>query len=228
MAGGAALGYWVTRRHLEIEFQKRLDQQIDNADDFYRRKYEKKLKEQRTLDGSYPVETVEVVRTSETSDAEDAQQENEEKLLNDPSLRSVLTNYQGMADAEMAPSEYVKSVLVPEPEDEDIPEPTNSSLPVIISEEAYMEQVSGFNQLSRTYYAGDDILATEQNKIVSDSVRKNTVGVEVLELLKMGVDRNKQPVTVVYVRNKELSMEYEIFREPGMYTEEVGPIGSVE
>ena len=220
---GAGLGYLLTRRYLEPEFQKRLDGQIENAEEFYRRKYEKKLKELREKDVAEGKEILEVLRAG-VEEVEKVYEEQAESIIAEAGMTSTLTNYQGMFDGENTPSQPKKN-LAPEPVVSPSEETETSHPPVIISQEAFMENTSGYTQLSRTYYAGDDILATENNKIVSDGVRQNTLGDEVVEKLKMGLDGDAE---VIYVRNKTLSMEYEVFRDPHMYTEAVGPIGSVE
>lgn len=233
---GAGLGYLLTRRYLEAEYQARLDGQLENADEFYRLKYEKKLREERQKDLEESVETIEtlVKESPVVEEPEDAPEQSVDSIIADADLTNTLTNYRGMFKGESAPSEHVEvtRTVTPVPE-QSATEPVevaqsqkpSAKLPVIITQEAFMEEQMGFKQLQQTYYAGDDVLATETNRVVSDGVRLSNLGEEVLEKLKMGLDGNAE---VIYVRNKELSVEYEIFRDPRMYMEAVGPIGSVE
>jgi hypothetical protein len=251
-AVGAGLGYLFTRRHLEDEFQKRLDGQIQNADEFYRLKYEKQLKAMREKDIAESkdilgalragVESVEEIHKEQAEAlvqgvtvgalAEEIAAKKPSVLVSDEDLTNTLRNYQGMFKGS-APSEFTE---VTRELDEDLDRSTDSPAevshpempkpnhPVIISTEAFMENGSGFKQVSLIYYAGDDILATASNAIVSEGVRLSNLGEEVVEKLKMGLDGNGE---VIYVRNKSLAVEYEIFRDHNMYTEAVGPIGSV-
>lgn len=242
---GAGLGYLLTRRNLEIEFQKRLNLQIDSAEDFYRRKYEKKLKEEREKDLGETKETIKsLVEESPLDEAkemveslrkgveevEEVYRKQAGVIIEEAGLTSTLVNYQGMFQGETELSERVSVERVKTTDQEEAPEePPHPSknpdkLPVMISGEAYFENHSGFKQVSRMYYAGDDILATEENRIVSEGARRSELGNDILEKLKMGLDGNAE---TLYVRNEKSGTEYEIFRDPEAYVDAVGPIGSV-
>ncbi len=248
---GAGLGYLLTRHYLEEEFQKRLDGQLENADEYYRLKYEKKLKKSREEDMSTSKEIVEVLRAG-VEEVEQAHKDQVELLVDeitakkpsvlvsDEDLMSTLKNYQGMFKGESEPSEktetpyagvYLERSFAEDRgyQPADPPEKPKGNLPVMISQEAFMEnhEIDGesYKQVSMTYYAGDNVLASESNQIVSEGVRRDILGDEVLEKLAMGLDGDAD---VVYVRNKAKTREYEIFRDHRPYTEAVGPIGSVE
>jgi hypothetical protein len=235
-SAGAGLGYLLARRNLEIEFQKRLNLQIDNAQDYYRRKYERELAlfkkgvVQHTVKDAEELEEV----FQETSEPEEEQEP--ESIIADAGLSSTMTNYQGMFKGEMAPSEHVvvergptverdtEIQKVETPEETPLPSKNPDNLPVEISAEAYFDNQSGFKQISNTYYAGDDILASAMNKVVPDSIRRLMLGDDMIEKLRMGLEGTE----VFYVRNEQTKVDYEVFREPDSYSDVVGPIGSVE
>lgn len=234
-SAGAGLTYLLTRRSLEIEFQKRLDAQIKSADDFYRRKYERDLKAERKRDLGETKETLEtLVEESPVSDksvdwdevqrtmSEPEEEKESESIIAEAGLTSTLTNYSGMFKGETAPSEHIvverrPTVEVEEtPEEPSLPSKNPDKLPVLISEEAYYDNHSGFKQASRIYFAGDDVLATEMNEKVPETVRRLELGDKILESLKMGLDGN---TATLHVRNEKTGTEYEVFREPDSYVD---------
>jgi hypothetical protein len=243
-SAGAGLGYLLARRNLEIEYQKRLNLQIDNANDYYRRKYERQLREERKKDLGETRETLEtLVEESPVSDkpvdweevektvSEPEEEQEPESIIADAGLSTTMTNYQGMFKGEMAPTEHVvveRGPTIEEheeaPEDPSPPSKNPDKLPVEISEEAFLDNHSGFRQVSCVYYAGDDILGSETNKVVPENIRRLMLGDDMLERLKTGIDGAK----VLYVRNEKTKVDYEVFIQPEAYVDAVGPIGSVE
>lgn len=252
-AVGAGIGYLFTRRHLEDEFQKRLDGQIENADEFYRLKYEKQLKTMREKDIAESKDILGVLRAGVES-VEETHKEQAEALVqgvtvgdlskeiaakkpsvlvSEEDLTNTLRNYQGMfkgsEPSETTEISYGEAQLArsyAEDTDQNPEELLKSmkKLPVIITAEAFFENSTDYKQQTQIYYAGDDILSTESNLIISDGVRRSNLGDEVMEKLKMGLEGDAD---VIYVRNRELAMEYEIHRDHRPYTDAVGPIGSV-
>jgi hypothetical protein len=86
--------------------------------------------------------------------------------------------------------------------------------PYVIHKDEFFSGESGYNQLTFTYYSGDDILVDEQ-KIPEPIYRHDRVVGE----LKFGHgsgDRN-----VVYIRNDDLATEYEVIKSEGKYSVEV-------
>ena len=87
--------------------------------------------------------------------------------------------------------------------------------PYVLREDEYMENDSGYDQKTLTYYAGDDTLAEEDDEIIDDVER--VVGKANLD--KFGELSGDS--RVCYVRNEKLQVEYEIILHDGTYAEVV-------
>lgn len=72
-----------------------------------------------------------------------------------------------------------------------------------------------FDEITLTYYAGDDVLCNEQTEIVDS--QEDIVGTRNLDKFGHGShDKN-----IVYVRNERLGLEIEVCRAEGTYAEDV-------
>jgi hypothetical protein len=76
-------------------------------------------------------------------------------------------------------------------------------------------QEDGYDEITLTYYQGDDVLCDAEDKVVDDQER--VVGVENLD--KFGHGSND--VNVVYVRNDAMQLDIEIVKSDKTYAEEV-------
>jgi hypothetical protein len=86
--------------------------------------------------------------------------------------------------------------------------------PHIISQEEFMEGGPGYNNPTLTYYAGDDILADERDQPITDVV--DLLGEDNLKFGFGSGDPN-----IVYIRNNKISLDIEILKSEGKYSEEV-------
>lgn len=86
--------------------------------------------------------------------------------------------------------------------------------PYPITEEEFFENQNEFTQLSATWYAGDLILADEEDRTIDDV--DGNVGDKNLEKFGYGA-----PATMLYVRNHKKGVEYEIALSDGKYHVEV-------
>lgn len=96
----------------------------------------------------------------------------------------------------------------------------NPTKPYILSNEEYLENESGYDQASLTYYEGDNVLSDDQDIPVNDT--ESLVGDDNLERFGHGSGDPK----ILYIRNDNTEMEYEIALSTGEYTREV--LGLVE
>lgn len=96
----------------------------------------------------------------------------------------------------------------------------NPGVPYVISSEEFEENPDHHEQITLTYFAGDEILADETDKVVEDI--DQTVNVSSLSRFGEGSQDNK----VVYVRNERISADFEILLSEGAYSVEV--LGAVE
>lgn len=89
------------------------------------------------------------------------------------------------------------------------------SLPYILTKEEFLQAEPDYNQITLTYYGGDETLADERDQPVEDVDK--TVGE--LNLFQFGC-KSDDP-NVVYIRNEPLGLDFEILRSSGAYSEEV-------
>lgn len=87
-----------------------------------------------------------------------------------------------------------------------------TSGPYVLHKDEFWSSETGYNQNTLTYYAGDEMLCSEDGSLVYNLP-------QVVGELQFGHgsgDRN-----VVYIRNDELKAEYEIIRDRGQYRIEI-------
>lgn len=87
-----------------------------------------------------------------------------------------------------------------------------SGEPYVLHKDEFLEEESGFSQESLTYYAGDDILVDSADQPVPNYNR-------VMGELRFG--HGSGDPNVVYIRNENVRMEWEILRHEGQYAVEV-------
>ena len=86
----------------------------------------------------------------------------------------------------------------------------------IIHQDEFTTNETEYSQTTLTYYAGDDVLADEDDTVLNN--RENLIGdPEYLTRFGHGTD----DFNVLYIRNVQLELEYEICRSPKSYEEEV-------
>lgn len=88
-------------------------------------------------------------------------------------------------------------------------------VPYIIHQDEYSAGESGYQQVSYTYWAKDDILTDEDETVIEN--RDNLIGENNLRRMGHGSD----DINIVYVRNSQLELEFEICRHEGSYEEVV-------
>ena len=84
--------------------------------------------------------------------------------------------------------------------------------PYIISYEEFVDEHDEFEKESLTYYSGDDTLADSRDDPVDDVDQK--INERSLDFFGW----RSYDESVVYVRNKSISMDFEIVRDPGRYS----------
>lgn len=91
----------------------------------------------------------------------------------------------------------------------------NPGEPYIVHEDEFMQNDPEHEQISLTYFEGDDILVDERDSPLPDS--DATVGDKNLMLFGHGSnDKN-----IIYIRNETLKMDFEIALSKGDYAQEV-------
>jgi hypothetical protein len=90
----------------------------------------------------------------------------------------------------------------------------SSEQPYILSQDEYMDAEPQYSQNSLTFYEKDGVLADNRDQPITDI--NMVVGLENLQFGKASGDMN-----IVYVRNDNLEVDFEILRSVGSYAEEV-------
>jgi hypothetical protein len=88
-------------------------------------------------------------------------------------------------------------------------------VPYVIHKDEYFGSETDFEQMTLTYFEGDDVLADSNDTPVDDQDAMVGLG----NLAKFG--HGSGDPNVVYVRNVELQLEIEIMHSDGLYSEEV-------
>jgi hypothetical protein len=74
-----------------------------------------------------------------------------------------------------------------------------------------------YQEVTLTYYSGDDVLCNEQDEVIDPDNRDNLVGDKNLDRFGHG---SNDP-SIVYIRNDRLELVYELVLSPNSYAEEV-------
>lgn len=89
-----------------------------------------------------------------------------------------------------------------------------------ITKQAFIDNQFGYDQSSYTYFAGDDILADEDDAPVIGAARAASVGTDTLRKLKVGRQAMEGESTI-FVRNNAERHEFEVTRSEGKFSDEV-------
>lgn len=200
LAAGSCAGYFAARMRMEKLYSKLAAEEIEEAKKFYSAMYKRP-----------PFETPGSAK---------------ELMIPVETAAQALQNYQGIVDVQLPDSETVvvdevvhnvfegATDVDPEIWDEIIASRTEDE-PYVVSIDEFLEAEPGFNQVTLTYYVGDDVLADERDKVVE----KVDYTIGKLNKASFGV-MSKDP-NVLYVRNHTLELDFEILRSEGSYGEEV-------
>lgn len=85
----------------------------------------------------------------------------------------------------------------------------------IVHRDEYMENAWEFDQITLTYFEGDDVLTNERDEVIAD--QDNTVGLE--NLAKFGHGSNDS--NIVYLCNKDKAILIEVVHSDGRFATEV-------
>lgn len=239
-AGGVAIGYYLAHGHLEKNFQELLDRETVDIRDHYRRKYDEKVKEDEefakaALEAAETIERYqgvtiapsvlaqemeEVVRRDESQGDPEVEKATEYpeaakiKVREKPARKDVSkVNYNAIS----TPS---KAEQADEPKNEVSGEPETEIQTGIITKQAFIDNEFGYDQFSITYFAGDDVLANEEDEPMKGN-RVHMLGREVVEKIKVGREAMDGEDTI-FVRNHTGNWEFEVTRSEGKFSDEVG------
>lgn len=197
IGAGAALGYFIAREKLGREFDDRLERELAAMEKHYRK----------------------VEKRGEFATAESALEAIRPELVD---AVAAVTKYQGHFDETLAdvPIQANKNIFSRENPDVDWElEKRNRTeeAPYVLEHQEYMDGELDYQQITLTYFAGDDNLVDEQDELIEDTEVDLLVGVN--NLKKFGL-KSEDP-NVVYVRNHVKELDIEINRHEGNYSEVV-------
>jgi hypothetical protein len=86
--------------------------------------------------------------------------------------------------------------------------------PYIIHQDEFAQNENDYQQVTYTYYAGDDTLTDEDDTVLNN--RENLIGVNTLRW-----GHGADDINLVHIRNPQLELEFEICRTPKRFEEEV-------
>jgi hypothetical protein len=87
--------------------------------------------------------------------------------------------------------------------------------PYIIHQDEFSLNDSGYQQVTYSYYAGDDVFTDEYGTVLNNV--DNLIGLDNLKYWGHGAD----DFNVLYIRNSQIELEFEVCRTPASYEEEV-------
>lgn len=233
---GVAAGAFLTKRRLEVVFDERLEQEINDAREFFTvRAYKKDLSPADAVEMLVPVEDRPVSKTAEAAGTAMRSYQGEQV--------QVVTSSEGLSKVAEEISEEVPEHNNPNPgegvavevtetttrnifvdnvpltdDDFDMEEERlarRNGVPYIVTREEYDANEDDYEQVPLTYFAFDDVLVDEDEKSI-DNIEE-FVGKHNLQRFGAGSGDSK----VVYIRNELKEMDYEVLRSDGSYAEEV-------
>lgn len=210
---GTGLGALVTYHLAKKKFEAELEKEIQDVKDNYR-----------------------ILRKEDYESPTDYLSKNRPDLIKDEALASLEVNAilehaklneEMKTQVEKYQSESVFNRFEhKEPEDKHlIPSDANETLfetlkatrtkdtPYLISVDEYHDEYNHWEKQSVTYFAGDNIIAYEDDTVMMDP--DETIGI--INLSRFGVMSEEE--NIVYVRNHRLNIDYEIVLDDGKYSE---------
>lgn len=225
VAGAGFVGWKLAQRHYEKKHEEQLTREIESARNFYAKL--NKAGEYATAEGAASA-LISVVPEEEVN------------ILPEAEAVQALKTYQGKTDytkpKKFDPEKFEDAVtagleaqervnsnvfvdgkpLIPEDFDYDTELSKRSEdRPYVISYDEFMQNDSGYTQVSFTYYETDDTLTNEEDEAVENV--DATVGTD--NLTRFGHGSNDP--NIVYVRNEKTELDFEVTRSMGSYAEEV-------
>lgn len=219
MAGamGGLFAYYIGNKRMEAKYAALAEEEIAEAKRFYSALNKKgdfatpEATVKKLIDDSEEVEEVEeieevvdaILKYQGKMDAEGEAYGTPEEILEEVAGVSIFLNND-------------RSIIEDDGFDYDEEMKTrNSDNPYIIHENEFLESVENYAQSSLTYYAGDDTLSDERDQVIPAS--DDIVGDENLHRFGHGSTDPR----IVYIRNENLSTDFEVLLSDGKYANEV-------
>lgn len=229
---GAASGYLVAMKKLEMKYNEIADKEIKEAKNFYSSKFKKgDFASPEMMVASLGIDSPDEVLPSvkDAAEALVSYKADGEVIETDSDIIALVEKELAEAD----PIEEINARLAKMPEQvrnifkDAEPDPTgifdyaaeianrSEDHPFVVSFDEFNENEEGHSQVTLTYFDGDDVLIDEKEQPIEDV--ENTVGMENLQKFGHGSNDSK----IVYIRNERLDLDFEVVLSHGKYVEEV-------
>lgn len=201
---GFGLGYWTAQRRLELEFERRLEKETAGMREFYQTAKQPFATPQEAA--------AELIKEEEPKEGP-AQTANNKVAYH----KIVQKNYKPEESATIDDEVFsARDGMVVEGEIQH--SNVFQEAVVIISQEEFMENESGYNQSTLTYYQVDKVLTDERDDVIDDS--DAVVGDQNLTMFGSPNSGSSDP-NVIHIRNGRLQMEFEVQLNANSYRLEV-------
>lgn len=218
LAAGGAGGYILAEKRLRAHYDEISRKEISEVRTYYRRKHK---------EGEFETPASAAAVLLPASENEFTESTPDPKL---EAATSALHTYQGEGSGDIPETDEEAERLQREHEENVIKRQNvfrthsewnqelemakrSADAPYILSQEEFFENETEYEQVTVTYYQGDDVLADSTDQEVRDSDRQ----VGDINLTRWG--HGSGDPNVIYIRNERLELEYEVLREGGKFTE---------
>lgn len=227
---GAASGYFFAAKKLEDQYVEEAKTELIETRKFYQTLYTKQGFEtpEEAVEQLIPQGAVEALEALESyqgrePESEDIKEEGERverakknygQFFQTPQPEDEADN-EPEADDEAIHNVFEEARLAAESEWLSEQKVRDPDVPYIISNNVFFAAEKNYEQITFTYYAGDNVLANSRDEIVEDV--DDVVGL--VNLQQFGRDSNDP--NIVYIRNEKLSLDFEIAKSERAYSKEV-------
>lgn len=185
---GGAISYYATRKVMTTQFEKLINKELQEVKEYYARR---------------------AAREGEMLQEENQQIIEELEYSNAPKVEEITITETYLTEpphrvADDVEFDYAEELLN-----------RTKERPYVIHVDEFMANEENYDQVSITYYEGDDILTDEKD--VPIPKRDEIVGDDNLYKFGHGSKDNR----VVYIRNEILELEFEIIHRDGKFSREV-------
>lgn len=207
---GVVVGYKIAERELTLRFEERLQKEIEASTAYYEHV------NSTTKKFSTPEEAAAALIKPGTVLAE-------KPSMPIPTVgpaervayHKIVGNYVSEDEPEDPDNAVAREIMFPKVPDQMPAMNVHTSVPHVIEQDVFMDNVSEWPQSTLMWYTVDKVLTDETDKVIEDV--DETVGLVNLERFGEG---SSDP-NIVHVRNPRLNLEFEIVQHDGSYRKQV-------
>lgn len=224
LAVGCVSGYYLAKSRVEARFEEKLVEELDKSRRFYAslskvQEFETPLSDEDDLEQREASVEPDAVKHAEETVRHMGYWTGSDAETPVPTEADLLESaVEEVAEVLEEAAEEVRNVFVGESSlefdyDKEVPNRT-STVPYVITFDEFSENTPEFDQVSMTYYEGDDALTDASERLVPEI--EEVIGKHNLAFGYGSLDPN-----VVYVRSESSRMDFSITRSFGKYGVEV-------